>query len=39
MKLVLALEEEFKVEFSDDQIVDMITVGLILEELKTMNMQ
>ncbi len=37
MKLILALEEEFKVEFSDDQIVDMLNVSLILCELKAMN--
>jgi acyl carrier protein len=34
MKLVIALEEEFQVEFSDDQIVDMISVELILATLK-----
>jgi acyl carrier protein len=34
MKLVLALEEEFNVTFTDDQIVDMITAELILVSLK-----
>jgi len=34
MNLVLALEEEFDVQFSEDQIVDMLDIGLILESLK-----
>ena len=34
MKLVMALEEEFEVQFTDDQIVEMINVELILYTLK-----
>jgi acyl carrier protein len=34
MNLVLALEEELGVQFSDTQIVEMNSVGLILEILK-----
>ena len=34
MNLVLALEEEFDVQFSEDQIVEMLDVGLIIESLK-----
>lgn len=33
MNLVLALEEEFEVQFSDQQIVQMVTVSKILEAL------
>ena len=33
MNLVLALEEEFEVQFSDDQIVQLLTVGAIVAEL------
>ena len=29
MKLVLALEEEFEVEFTDDQVVEMLSYKLI----------
>ncbi len=39
MKLVIALEEEFNIEFSDDQIVDMISVELIFSNLKDFNIQ
>lgn len=39
MKLVIALEEEFNIEFSDDQIVDMISVELIFLTLKEFNIQ
>lgn len=34
MNLVLALEEELGVQFSDTQIVEMNSIGLILEILK-----
>lgn len=34
MNLVLALEEELGVQFSDSQIIEMNSVGLILEILK-----
>lgn len=33
MNLVLAVEEEFGVQFSDDQIVQLLTVGAIVAEL------
>ncbi len=33
MNLVLALEEEFEVQFSDQQIVQMVSVSKILEAL------
>lgn len=39
MKLVIALEEEFNIDFSDDQIVDMISVELIFSTLKEFNIQ
>ena len=39
MKFVIALEEEFNIEFSDDQIVDMISVELIFSTLKEFNIQ
>lgn len=34
MNLILALEEEFGVEFSDDEIVEMLSVELILLTLE-----
>jgi len=34
MNLVLALEEEFNVQFNEEQIVEMLNVGLIIEALK-----
>ena len=34
MNLVLALEEEFQVQFSEEQIVEMLNVALIIEALK-----
>ncbi len=34
MNLVLALEEEFNVQFTEEQIVEMLNVGLIIETLK-----
>ncbi len=37
MNLILALEEEFDVQFADEKIVAMLTVGLILETLREMK--
>ena len=34
MNLMLALEEEFKIKFTDEEIVRMITAGIILEVLE-----
>jgi acyl carrier protein len=34
MNLVLALEEEFGVQFSDEQIVNLLSVGVIIKTLK-----
>ena len=34
MNLVLALEEEFDVNFSDEEIVEMLSVEIIVETLK-----
>ena len=34
MNLVLALEEEFAVSFNDEEIVELLTVGLIIETLR-----
>jgi acyl carrier protein len=39
MKLILTLEEEFNITFSDDQIIDMITVELILTTLKEQGVE
>jgi acyl carrier protein len=33
MSLILTLEEEFGVQFSDEEIVTMLNVGLIMEAL------
>jgi acyl carrier protein len=33
MNLILALEEKFGVQFTDDQIVELVTVGAILTTL------
>lgn len=35
MKLVLALEEEFNTIFSDEEIVEMLSVALIVNTLKS----
>lgn len=35
MNLVLALEQEFKISFSDQEIVEMLNVKIIMETLKT----
>lgn len=34
MNLILALEEEFDIQFSDDEVVEMLSVELILLTLK-----
>ena len=34
MNLILALEEEFEVTFSDEEIVDLLSVEIIVETLK-----
>jgi len=34
MNLILALEEEFDVNFSDEEIVEMLSVEIIVETLK-----
>lgn len=34
MNLIVALEEEFKIEFTDDEIIEMMNYLLILEVLK-----
>lgn len=34
MNLVLALEEEFNITFLDEEIVEMLSVGIIIETLK-----
>ena len=33
MNLVLALEEEFQVQFNEEQIVEMLSVGMIIESI------
>jgi acyl carrier protein len=34
MKLVFAIEEEYEIEFSDDQIIQLIDVGKIISCIK-----
>jgi acyl carrier protein len=34
MSLILTLEEEFGIQFSDEEIVTMLNVGLIMDALK-----
>ena len=34
MNLILALEEEFNINFSDEEIVEMLSVGIIVEIFK-----
>ena len=34
MNMVLALEEEFNVQFGEEQILEMLNVGLIIEIIK-----
>jgi len=34
MNLVLALEQEFDIQFKDEQIVEMLSTGLIIETVK-----
>lgn len=37
MDLVLALEEEFNVTFNEKQIVEMLSVGAIIEAIKSVG--
>lgn len=37
MNLILALEEEFNITFSDEEIVEMLSVEIIVEVLKEME--
>lgn len=37
MNLIIALEKEFSVRFSDLQIAEMMSIGLIEETLKELN--
>lgn len=34
MNLILALEEEFEISFDDEEIVELLTVGLIVETIR-----
>jgi len=34
MNLILALEEELNMTFSDEEVVEMLSVGIIIETLK-----
>ena len=34
MNLVLALEEEFGVSFNDEELVELLTVGLIIDTIR-----
>ena len=34
MNLIMALEEEFNIQFGEGQIVEMLSVGLIIESIK-----
>ena len=37
INLVLALEEEFHIQFREGQIVEMLSVGLIVESIKEVS--
>ena len=37
MNMVLALEEEFNVQFGEEQVLEMLNVGLIIEILKEID--
>ena len=37
MNLVMALEEEFKVSFSDEQIMELLNVGLIVMAIQELQ--
>ena len=37
MNLILAIEEEFQIQFGEGQIVEMLSVGLIIESLKEVS--
>ncbi len=34
MNLIMAIEEEFNIQFGEGQIVEMLSVGLIIESIK-----
>lgn len=34
MNLILALEEEFEISFDDEEIVELLTVGLIVDTIR-----
>lgn len=34
MNLILALEQEFQVEFSDEELVELLNIGLIVDTLQ-----
>lgn len=36
MNMILALEEEFGLEFTDEQLVEMLSVGIIILEVQAM---
>ena len=38
MNMVLSLEEEFNVQFGEEQILEMLNVGLIIEILKEIGL-
>lgn len=37
MDLIMALEEEFDVQFSEEQIIEMMNVGLIIETIRELQ--
>ena len=37
MNLILAIEEEFQIQFGEGQIVEMLSVGLIIESIKEVS--
>jgi len=39
MNLVLAIEQEFNIQFKEEQIIDMLNVALIIEFLKEYQLE
>jgi len=39
MNLILALEQEFSIQFEDEQIADMLSAELVIETLKELGIQ
>ena len=37
MNLIIALEEEFQIQFGEGQIVEMLSVGLVIESIKEVS--